>query len=131
MAEEVPDPSIVVPQSVMFTMLVNGSCGFAMLIAVLFCMGDVEKAMHTPTGYPLMEIFQQATKSVIGAAVMSSIIAIMGICATVGLFASTSRVTWSFARDRGLPFWRTISKVRRGHYIPGLMVLFFLFFSFF
>ena len=115
MAEEVHNPSIVIPRSIMATMLLNGTCGFAMVIAILFCIGDVEKAMSSPTGYPFMEIFLNATHSVAGAAVMSSIITILGACATVGLFASTSRLTWSFARDRAFPFWRTLSKVPSPH----------------
>lgn len=112
MSEETHNPSVVVPRSVMISMMVNGTTGFAMVIAVLFCMGDVDKALNSPTGYPFMEIFLQATGSVAASAAMASLITVLAICATVGLLASTSRVFWSFARDRGLPFWRTLSKVR-------------------
>lgn len=118
MSEETHNPSVVVPRSIMISMLVNGTTGFAMLLAVLFCMGDVEKALASPTGYPFMEIFLQATGSMPASAAMASIITILAICATVGLLAGTSRVFWSFARDRGLPFWRTLSKVSASSTIP-------------
>ncbi|TGO31522.1 hypothetical protein BHYA_0586g00010 [Botrytis hyacinthi] len=118
MSEEIRNPSLVVPRSIMLSIIINGSMGFAMVIALLFCIGDIDAALATNTGYPYMEIFLQATRSVSGAAVMASIIAILGICATVGTLASTSRMFWSFSRDRGLPGWRTLQKVNTRTTIP-------------
>ena len=37
-----------------------------MLIRVLFCMGDLEAATNSPTGYPYMEVFLQATNCFLG-----------------------------------------------------------------
>lgn len=82
-----------------------------MLLAMLFCLGDIEAALGSPTGYPFMAIFLQATGSVPGTAVMSSIVTTMGITTSVGMLASASRQFWSFARDRGIPGWRIWSQV--------------------
>lgn len=112
MSEEISNASVAVPQSIMLSVLINGSLGFAMLIAVLFCVGDIDAALASPTGYPFMQIFLQATGSVAGTTVMCSIITVMGICTSVGMLASASRQFWSFARDRGIPGWRLWSKVR-------------------
>lgn len=122
MAEEVHNPSVVVPQSTILSLLINGTLGFAMILAALFCMGD-PKVTLDPNGFPFMQIFLHATGgdtggSVVPATVMSSVILVLGLCGTVGLFASTSRVFWSFARDRGLPFWRTLSEVNSATSIP-------------
>ena len=111
MSEEIHNPSIIVPRSIMLSVILNGILGFAMTIAVLFCIGDIDAALSTNTGYPFMEIFMQATKSVAGSAAMAAIITVLALCATVGLLASTSRMFWSFARDRGLPGWRTLQTV--------------------
>lgn len=111
MSEEIHNPSLVVPRSIMLSVIINGSLGFAMIIALLFCIGDLDTALSTPTGYPFIEIFRQATNSVSGAATMASIVAILAVCATVGLLASTSRMFWAFARDRGLPGWRLLQQV--------------------
>lgn len=82
-----------------------------MVITVLFCIGDIDAALSTNTGYPFMEIFLQATNSVVGSAVMAALVTVLALCSTVGLLASTSRMFWSFARDRGLPGWKTLHTV--------------------
>lgn len=97
----------------MLSVLINGSLGFGMLLAMLFCLGpNFAQSMDSPTGYPFMAIFLDATHSVVGTAVMASIITTMGITTSVGMLASASRQFWSFARDRGIPGWRLWSQVR-------------------
>ncbi|KAL3431346.1 amino acid/polyamine transporter I [Aspergillus tetrazonus] len=123
MAEEVRDASVAIPRAIMLSVLINGSLGFGMLIAVLFCLGNLEEALNTPTGYPYMEIFRQATDSVSGALGMTSIILIIGICTIFGLLAATSRQFWSFARDRAVPGWRIWSKVSPINCLPTYSIL--------
>jgi amino acid transporter len=113
MSEEITNASTAVPASIMLSVLINGSLGFGMLLAMLFCLGDIELALQSPTGYPFMSIFLQATGSVAGTAVMCSIITTMGISTSVGMLATTSRQFWSFARDRGIPGWRLWSQVSK------------------
>lgn len=111
MSEEIQNPSINVPRAMITSIILNAFLGFGMLIAVLLCLGDIEDAIQTPTGYPFMEIFLQATNSVTGSTAMAAIVTTLGVCATIGFVASSSRMTWSFARDRGLPFWKQLSRV--------------------
>lgn len=112
MSEEIVNASTAVPTSIMLSVLINGSLGFGMLLAMLFCLGDIDAALESATGYPFMDIFLQATDSVAGTAVMASIVTTMGITTSVGMLASTSRQLWSFSRDRGMPGWRLWSQVR-------------------
>lgn len=93
------------------TTLLNGVLGFAALVAILFCVGDIKKAEKTPTGYPFMEIFYQATNSTRGATAMVCVILALIFFATIGLIATASRMTWAFARDNGLPGSRWLAKV--------------------
>ena len=123
MSEEIKNPAINVPRSMMTSITLNAFLGFGMLIAVLLCMGDLDAALHTPTGYPFMEIFLQATNSVSGSTTMGAIITTLGVCATIGFVASSSRMTWAFARDRGLPFWKHLSKVNPDPKPPVLIAL--------
>ena len=45
MSEEIENASSNVPRAIFFTMVLNGSMGFAMALAVLFCLGDPEKVL--------------------------------------------------------------------------------------
>ncbi|KAF4440352.1 hypothetical protein F53441_12300 [Fusarium austroafricanum] len=111
MCEEVRNPSLIVPRSIMGSICINGLLGFAMVIAMLYSATDIDAAITTPTGYPFMEIFYQATGSIGGTAGMVSLIIVMTLSATVGVIASTSRMLWAFARDNALPFSSTLAKV--------------------
>ena len=112
MSEEVENPAMNVPRSMITSILLNGSLGFGMLLALLFCMGDVDKVTSTPpTQYPFMAIFLQATNSVAGSSAMAAVVIVLGLCATIAFVASSSRMYWSFARDCGLPFANYLSKV--------------------
>ncbi|KAK5991994.1 Choline transport-like protein [Cladobotryum mycophilum] len=118
LSEEVQNPSTVVPSSIMFSILINGSAGFIMVVVVLLYMGDIDQALHSPTGFAFMEIFRQATRSVAGSAAMASVVIVMTLCCGAGILASTSRIFWSFSRDRGLPFSHLLSKVDTKKALP-------------
>ncbi|KAJ5468866.1 hypothetical protein N7475_006618 [Penicillium sp. IBT 31633x] len=123
MSEEITNAAVAVPTSIMLSVLINGSLGFGMLIAMLFCSGDLGSALDSPTGYPFMAIFKQATGSTAGTAVMGSIVTTMGATTSVGMLASTSRQFWSFARDRGIPGWRVWSRVTEVSAVPIYAVM--------
>ncbi|RSL84008.1 hypothetical protein CEP52_016560 [Fusarium oligoseptatum] len=111
MCEEVRNPSRDVPRSIMASVGINGAMGLAMVIAMLYGATDIDKAISSPTGYPYIEIFYQATGSVAGTAAMTSLVIVMTLSASVGVIAASSRMFWAFARDRGVPFWSIVCKV--------------------
>jgi len=86
------------------SIVVNGALAFGFLLALLFSIGDVQNALKTTTGYPIIEIFYQATGSNPATSAMMSAIFIIAFASIFNILASTSRLTWAFARDRGLPF---------------------------
>ena len=112
MSEEVKNAAVVVPYSMIASVLINGVLGFGMLVAMVFCLGDIDKISSTPpTQYPFMAVFAQAAGSSSGGAGMVAVIIFMFCCATPTALASSSRMMWSFARDRGLPFSDYLSRV--------------------
>lgn len=117
MAEEIKNASVVVPRAVLFSLGINGILGLGMLLAYLLCLGDIDAALEAQytLGYPFLQVFWNGTGSRNGAGVMGLIIVILGICSTVGVLASSSRMLWSFARDRGVPFWKYFVRVRNKH----------------
>lgn len=111
MAEEIQNASTVIPWSMLSTVGINGVLGFAMLLAVLFCAGNIDNALMSPTGFPFIEIFREATNAVGGATGMTVIILLAQILACIGILATTSRMTWAFARERGIPGYKYLAKV--------------------
>ncbi|GAW21671.1 hypothetical protein ANO14919_111940 [Xylariales sp. No.14919] len=119
MSEEIRNATRVVPRAIMISIVLNGALGFAMMVAYLFCLGDLDAVLESQLslGYPFLYVFQTGVGSTPGAAVMGLIIVILGVCSTVGVLASSSRMLWSFARDRGVPLWRHFVKVRDSAYL--------------
>ncbi|OAL39391.1 hypothetical protein AYO20_01261 [Fonsecaea nubica] len=113
MAEEVEHAGRNIPRAIIASMCINGLVGFVMMLTVLFCLGDVDSVLETATGYPFIQIFY-----IMGAIVL----ALTWACAT-GITTTASRMTWSFARDRGTPFSKPLSYVSRVRRIPVVGVL--------
>ncbi|EDN97926.1 hypothetical protein SS1G_12781 [Sclerotinia sclerotiorum 1980 UF-70] len=124
--EEIKKASIVVPRAMLSGLILNGVLGFAMMIAYLFCLGDLDDVLNAQEtlGYPFLYVFQTGTGSTAGAAVMGLIVVALGVCSTVGALASSSRMLWSFARDRGVPLWRYWVKLDRRTSIPIYTIAF-------
>ncbi|KAI0538322.1 amino acid transporter [Xylaria digitata] len=123
MAEEVRNPAVLVPWSIMTGLVINGVLGFSMLIATLYCMGNIDDRIAENPIYPFMAIFHNAVGSTAGAAVMSALVIVLAFSATTGLVSSTSRVYWAFSRDRALPGWKILKRVSRRTSIPVYAVI--------
>ena len=62
---------MVIPISMGASTLLNGTLGFAMLLALLFCMPtDIESVLDSETYYPFMNIYAYAVGSTKGATAM-------------------------------------------------------------
>ncbi|KAI5923506.1 putative GABA permease [Camillea tinctor] len=118
MAEETQNAAIVIPWNIIITIVFNGLLGFGMLVTTLFCMGSIDSAMETPTGYPFIQIFYMSTLSTTGTTLMVCIILVLSYAATFGQFAGASRQLWAFARDRGSPFSRWLVQIRPRSLLP-------------
>lgn len=112
MSEEVRNPSTVIPKILVRSIIINGGLSFVLVLVLLFCIGDVKDALQTPTGYPVIQIFYQATNSIPAATAMMSLVIVIGLTSSLGVVASVSRLTWAFARDGGLPFSEFFAHVR-------------------
>lgn len=125
MAEEIRNAAVVIPWSLLTGLAINGALGFSMLIVTLYCVAasDIDAALAENPSYPFMAIFRTAVGSTAGAAAMASVIVVMAFSATTGCVASTSRLYWAFARDRGLPGWKILMRTSQRTSIPLYAVL--------
>ena len=112
LSNEMKDAPRKVPQSMVISVLVNALLAFAFVLILLFFMGDPTTALTTPTGYPVIEIYLQATGSITGATVLTCFIIVPAAVCQFSIFASVTRLVWAFARDKGLPFSSFFSVVR-------------------
>jgi choline transport protein len=118
LAEEMPHASRNVPLAMVGSVTVNGILGIGYCIMLLFSTGPLETLLATPTGFPFMQIFLDATKSSAGATVMSLVITLIAVAATAAGVTSTSRTLWAFARDKATPFDRYFAYVNSSSQIP-------------
>ncbi|KAH8892815.1 putative GABA permease [Thozetella sp. PMI_491] len=123
MSEEIHNADLVVPRSLLTGLFINGSLGLGMMIATLYCIGDIDAAIAANPNYPFMAVFDTVVGSKAGAAAMASVVVVMAFSATTGGLASTSRLYWAFARDRGLPGWQALMKTNPKTSIPLNSVL--------
>lgn len=100
------------------SIIINGITGFAMLIAILYCIGDIDAALNTPTMYPFIEILTQGARSVGGGTALAALLVTMFTLATLAAVASASRQLWAFARDNAVPNARFISYVHPRMKVP-------------
>ncbi|KAI5457651.1 amino acid/polyamine transporter I [Mariannaea sp. PMI_226] len=118
LAEELPHASRNVPLAMVGSVVVNGVMGFVYCIILLYSTGSLETLLATPTGFPFVQIFLDATKSQAGATVMSLVSILIATAATVAGVTSTSRTFWAFARDKATPAHEYFSHVNPKLQVP-------------
>jgi choline transport protein len=112
LAEEVKTASKAVPLAMMWSFYLNALVGFIVLITFLFAIPSIDNVLD-PTinvsGFAFVYVLQAATyKGAIPLIVMILAVMLTGI---IDANASTSRQTFAFARDGGLPFKTLLAKV--------------------
>jgi choline transport protein len=118
MAEEIKDAGKTVPRAMIGAYLMNGSLGIVFLISYMFMVTDVDAALNDATGYPHMWVFSQAV-SAGGVVALNAIPTVLIFAGTLTYNLSTSRQTWAFARDNGLPFSKWIGHVDKKLQTPA------------
>ncbi|KAH7384377.1 amino acid/polyamine transporter I [Phaeosphaeria sp. MPI-PUGE-AT-0046c] len=118
LSEETEHSAHAIPKVIMYSILVNGPMTWIFGVLCLFSISDFSAVLATPTGYPLVEILQQATRGRAGATVIYSLILTITFGAMFADIASVSRLTWAFARDNGLPFSTYFKRIETNERIP-------------
>ncbi|KAM0691452.1 hypothetical protein Q7P36_010223 [Cladosporium allicinum] len=121
MAEEVRDASRTVPRMMMLTTVLNGALGLAAAITMCFITTDIDRQiLNGDPNYPYVALLAEALDSVGGAVTIASGVVVIAISMTINAVAASSRQSWAFARDGGLPFsdWFTRIRVIDGAPLP-------------
>ncbi|OQD61213.1 hypothetical protein PENPOL_c018G10042 [Penicillium polonicum] len=123
LSEEMPKPSRNVPLAMIGSVMINGVIGLVYAIVLLFSSGNLESLLESKTGFPFMQLFLNVTGSPAGASVLALCITLIAMAANAACVTSTSRTSWAFARDGGLPASQFFAEVSPTLKVPVHMVL--------
>ncbi|KAJ4369074.1 choline transporter [Neocucurbitaria cava] len=119
LAEEVHRPEKMVPIAIMGTVAIGFVTSWFFSMAMFFSIvGDFADIGASATGVPILEVFNQALSHKAGAIVLEALIIATGLGCLIASHTWQSRLCWSFARDRGLPAHRWLSKVDKRLDVP-------------
>ncbi|KAJ1323087.1 choline transport protein [Microdochium nivale] len=103
LVEEVPNPRKTIPRVLWLSILCGAISGFIFMVACLFSIQSLDDVLDPATGLPFMELLAKSV-GLEGGAVLLSLFIFNGLCQGVSIFTTSSRMTWGFARDGGIPF---------------------------
>ena len=110
MIEEIPDPTVEGPKIMIACVGIGVFTGFVFLSVLLFVLNDVEAVISSTAG-PVLQIFFDATGSKAGSICLLMFPLICLLFAGTSIMTTSSRMTYAFARDGGLPFSRWLAKI--------------------
>ncbi|CAN8102651.1 unnamed protein product [Discula destructiva] len=117
MIEEIPRPQIEGPRIMLSCIVIGMFTGFVFLMCLLFVLQDVDTVLESTAG-PLLQILYDATSSKAGAVCLLMFPIVCMLFTTTSIMTTSSRMSYAFARDRGLPFSRVFARVHTGLDVP-------------
>lgn len=118
MAEEIQDAGVVVPRSMWWSFIANVPPTLIVLVTYCFCIGDTASAIASPTGFPILDVFNRMTPTAGGALGLTFVLFVLLVIISVSCQASASRQAFAFARDDGLPLARYLGAVHPRYKVP-------------
>ncbi|KAK3723476.1 hypothetical protein LTR37_001728 [Vermiconidia calcicola] len=118
LSEELRDASYVLPRAMCSAAVINYALGFVTTVTLMFSLGDIEEDLSDRTGMPWVAIIYRITGSRAATVVLLLVMIIMYFFCAVNQVTTSSRQVFAFARDKGLPFHRFLSKVRPDSGVP-------------
>lgn len=110
MVEEIPNPRRQTPMTMYLSVIFGALSGWLFLCMCLFCIQDLSRLQEPASGQPFIELIQDVV-GLKGAAAFVALFTFNGMGQGISVMTSASRLTWSFARDGGIPFARYFAHV--------------------
>lgn len=111
-AEEIKDAASTLPRSIMWSMVLNATLGFLMVVTLIFTWGNLSEIAETATGMPFLQILFNVTGSLAAVDILAAVVIITLTASVIAVVATASRQIWAFARDNGVPFSSVLAHVR-------------------
>lgn len=110
MIEEIPEPTKQGPKIMLACVGIGVFTGFVFLSVLLFVSSDIDTVIDSTAG-PLLQIFYDATNNRAGAICLLIFPLACIVFAETSIMTTSSRMSYAFARDGGLPFSKFFAKV--------------------
>ncbi|GAA5944685.1 hypothetical protein JCM10213_009185 [Rhodosporidiobolus nylandii] len=117
LCEEAHDAARLAPLAIFGGTAIVGVVGLVWIIALLFCIADVDAVLGTATGVPVLQIFEDSfgLRGATAAYVINLLILSFAI---IGIICASSRAVWAMSRDKGFPGSVVFSKVQSRLKVP-------------
>ncbi|KAJ5451408.1 Amino acid/polyamine transporter I [Penicillium cf. griseofulvum] len=108
LAEETPNPARNVPKAIMMTVIIRFLTAFPFACVLMYCLTDFESVVSTPTGVPILQLFNVAygfrQSATLATMAFVTISYVSYVCSLFPQHAYQARMCWAFSRDNGMPF---------------------------
>lgn len=108
----------MIPIAIMGTVGIGFITAWFYAMALFFSISDLDSLFNTDTLVPVLELFYQALSNKAGAIVLEALVMATGVWCLVSSHTWQSRLCWSFARDKGLPFSHILAHVNTTTDVP-------------
>ncbi|ETN44498.1 uncharacterized protein HMPREF1541_10168 [Cyphellophora europaea CBS 101466] len=122
LAEDALNAATAVPWALIAAVTIGFVTCFPFVVAMFYCISDPSAILSSPV--PIFGIFEQALRSGSGATALTTLLIMTGIFALNATQQTSSRLSWSFARDGGLIFSKQIGHVHPKLGVPVWALLF-------
>ncbi|KAG6045845.1 hypothetical protein E4U39_001921 [Claviceps sp. Clav50 group G5] len=117
MIEEIPDPQRQGPKIMLYCIAIGMVTGFIFLSSLLFCVNNMDDVITAKWG-PILQILMEATESRVGS-ICLLMFPLLGVTMTIiAVMCTSTRMSYAFARDRGLPFGSFLARVHPTLEVP-------------
>lgn len=101
--------NVAVARAINLAIAINGILSFVTIVVILYVAGPLDQLVGVES--PFLTIIFNVTKSNAAVGALVGFLVFDSAAASCSAIATGSRMTWSFARDRGLPFWPYLRRV--------------------
>lgn len=110
---DVNRPAVIVPKTIMASLVISFLSALVFVLAVLYSISDVTSVLTSPSGFVLFELWRQATGSTAPAIAFTISIIIMLPIGSIACQQVASMMALSLGLDKALVFpdtWGTLNK---------------------
>lgn len=118
MVEEIPQPRKNVPRVIWMSVAIGAVTGFLFMVVCLFSIQDLESVLDPSTGLPFMDLCAE-TIGLTGGSILLALFIFNGMGQATSILTTGSRLTWGFARDGGIPWYKYFMAVNETWQVPA------------